>query len=70
MMVEKSKSWVKENFMEIVLAEKVHNLGSDQLVIALTNSAPNATDATLSQLTEIAYTNHYYIVINWMLATP
>lgn len=39
------------------LAEKVHNLGSDQLVIALTNTAPNATDATLSQITEIAYTN-------------
>jgi hypothetical protein len=39
------------------LAEKVHNLGSDQLVIALTNSAPNVTDATLSQLTQIDYTN-------------
>lgn len=39
------------------LAEKVHNLGSDQLAVALTNSAPNATDATLSQLTEISYTN-------------
>lgn len=39
------------------LAEKVHNLGSDQLVVALTNTAPNATDATLSQLTQISYTN-------------
>ncbi|MFA6134728.1 MAG: hypothetical protein WC869_12000 [Phycisphaerae bacterium] len=39
------------------LAEKVHNLGSDQLVIALSNTAPNATDATLSQITEISYTN-------------
>jgi hypothetical protein len=39
------------------LAEKVHNLGSDQLVVALTNTAPNATDATLSQITEISYTN-------------
>jgi hypothetical protein len=39
------------------LAEKVHNLGSDQLKIALTNSAPNATDATLSQITEVSYTN-------------
>lgn len=39
------------------LAEKTHNLGSDQLKIALTNTAPNATDATLSQITEITYTN-------------
>ena len=39
------------------LAEKVHNLGSDTLTIALTNTAPNATDATLSQITEISYTN-------------
>lgn len=39
------------------LAEKVHNLGSDQLKVALTNTAPNATDATLSQITEITYTN-------------
>ena len=39
------------------LAEKVHNLGSDQIVVALTNTAPTATDATLSQITEISYTN-------------
>lgn len=39
------------------LAEKVHNLGSDQLTVALTNTAPNATDATLSQITQISYTN-------------
>lgn len=39
------------------LAEKVHNLGSDTLTVALTNTAPNATDATLSQITEISYTN-------------
>jgi hypothetical protein len=38
------------------LAEKVHNLGSDTLTVALTNTAPNATDATLSQLTQVAYT--------------
>lgn len=50
-------SYVKfQPFVES-LAEKVHNLGSDQLVVALTNSAPNATDATLSQITEISYTN-------------
>lgn len=50
-------SFVKfQPFVE-ALAEKVHNLGSDQLVVALTNTAPNATDATLSQITEISYTN-------------
>lgn len=43
-------------FVEAV-AEKVHNLGSDQLKVALTNTAPNASDATLSQITEITYTN-------------
>jgi hypothetical protein len=43
-------------FVEAV-AEKVHNLGSDQLVIALTNTAPVATHGVLTDLTEIAYTN-------------
>lgn len=35
----------------------VHNLGSDQLVVALTNSAPVATNSVLANLTEISYTN-------------
>lgn len=40
------------------LAEKVHNLGSDQLVWALTNTAPTAsTGATISDITQITYTN-------------
>jgi hypothetical protein len=39
------------------LAEKIHNLGSDQLTIALTNSAPTATNAVLADITEISYTN-------------
>lgn len=40
------------------LAEKKHNLGSDQLVVALTNTAPTAsTDATLANITQISYTN-------------
>jgi hypothetical protein len=45
------------SFVEAV-AEKVHNLGSDQLKIALTNAAPvPATSALLADLTEISYTN-------------
>lgn len=41
------------------LAEKVHNLGSDQLVIALcaAASAPVNTNGVLADLTTIAYTN-------------
>ena len=41
------------------LAEKVHNLGADTLKVMLTNTAPNATDATFSQLTEISAGNGY-----------
>lgn len=39
------------------LAEKVFNLGSDTLKVALTNTAPTNTFSTLSQITEISYTN-------------
>lgn len=46
-----------EKFIE-ALAEKKHNLGSDQLKIALSNSAPNAATAgVLADISEIAYTN-------------
>lgn len=44
------------SFVEAV-AEKAHNLGSDQLVYALTNSAPAAANTQLSDITEISYTN-------------
>jgi hypothetical protein len=44
------------SFVE-ALAEKVHNLGSDTLTVALTNSAPVATNTQLSDITEISYTN-------------
>lgn len=46
------------SFVEAV-AEKVHNLGSDQLVVALTAAAnaPVATNTQLSNLTQISYTN-------------
>ena len=39
------------------LAEKVFNLGSDQLVVALSATAPTNTWGTLGQVTQISYTN-------------
>lgn len=47
----------KFNSFSEALAEKVHNLGSDQLTVALTNSAPLATNTILGNITEISYTN-------------
>lgn len=46
------------SFVE-ALAEKVHDLGSDQIMVALcaAANAPVAGNSTLSDLTEIAYTN-------------
>lgn len=52
-------SYVKFNVFVETLAEKVHNLGADTLKVALTNVAPNATDATLSQITQISNGNGY-----------
>jgi hypothetical protein len=43
-------------FVENV-AEKVHNLGSDQLTLALTNTAPVAGNTVVANITEITYTN-------------
>lgn len=53
-------SYVKyECFVEDV-AEKVHNLGSDTLKVALTNSAPNVSTHTgLADITEITAQNGY-----------
>ncbi len=46
------------SFVEAV-AEKVHNLGSDQIAVALcaTANAPVNTNTQLSNLTQISYTN-------------
>ena len=52
-------SYVKfQSFVE-KLAEKVHDLGSDTLTVALTTNAnaPANTDDVLADLTEIAYTD-------------
>jgi hypothetical protein len=44
------------SFVE-ALAEKVHNLGSDTIVAALTNTAPVASNTVLANITQISYTN-------------
>jgi hypothetical protein len=41
------------------LAEKVHNLGSDTLKVALTNTAPIATNTVLANITQISSGNGY-----------
>jgi hypothetical protein len=38
------------------LAEKVYNLGSDTLTIALTNTLPVAANSVLTDITQISYT--------------
>lgn len=50
-------SYNKFNSFVEAIAEKVHNLGSDTLKIALTDSAPVATNTVLANITEISYTN-------------
>lgn len=50
-------SFNKFNSFVEALAEKVHNLGSDTLTVALTNSSPSATNTVLANITEISYTN-------------
>lgn len=39
------------------IANKVFNLGSDSLKVALSNSAPAGTENKLADITEISYTN-------------
>jgi len=52
-------SYNKINSFVEAVAEKVHNLGSDVLTVALTTNAnaPVATNTQLSNITQIAYTN-------------
>ena len=55
-----SSSFNKYNCFVENLAEKVHNLASDTLKVALTNTAPNAaTHAVLADIGEIAGGNGY-----------
>lgn len=52
-------SFSKFNSFVEALAEKVHNLGSDTLKVALTNSAPSASNTQLSDITQISNGNGY-----------
>jgi hypothetical protein len=52
-----AQAFNKFNSFVEAMAEKVHNLGSDSLKIALTNSAPSASNTVLANITEISYTN-------------
>lgn len=52
-----SLSYVKFYSFVEAIAEKKHNLGSDTLKVALTNSAPSQANTQLSDISEISYTN-------------
>lgn len=47
----------KFNAFVEALAEKVHNLGTDQLTVALTNTLPLAANSVLADISQISYTN-------------
>lgn len=49
----------KHNAFVEHLAEKVHNLQSDTLKVALTNTAPTAANSVFADLTEISAGNGY-----------
>lgn len=50
-------SWNRFNSLSEAIAEKIHNFGTDQLKVALSNSSPTAGMTQLSNITEISYTN-------------
>ena len=50
-------TFVKLNKFPLNLAQKVFNLGSDTLKVALTDTVPTVTFNQLSEITEISYAN-------------
>lgn len=52
-------TWTKFNSFPEALAEKVHNLGADILKIALTNTAPVASNAVLTDIAQITTAGGY-----------
>jgi hypothetical protein len=51
-----TSSFFKFNSFTEAVAEKVHNLGSDTLEVALTNTLPVNTNTVLANITQITYT--------------
>lgn len=50
-------SFNKFNAFVADLANKVHNLGADQITVALSNTLPVAGNSILANITEISYAN-------------
>lgn len=54
-----ASSYNKFNVFVVDFGNKVHNLSSDVFKVALTNTAPAATNAVFADITEIAAGNGY-----------
>lgn len=52
-----TSAFFKFNSFTEAVAEKVHNLGADQLEVALTNTLPVVGNSVLADITQITYTN-------------
>ena len=47
----------KFNCLVADLANKVHNMGADTITVALTNSAPVATNTVIANISQVSYSN-------------
>jgi len=52
-----SVTFNKFNIFVADVANKIHNLGSDTITVALSDTTPVATNTVQSNITEISYTN-------------